>query len=144
MGRSRCFLPGEVAPGERRGDLVEASEAAVLAQEHRQEFERSRIEMIRGYAEVRDCRREYLLNYFGEKFDAPCGYCNNCEAGVVIEEDEEGEPFPVNSRVTHKKWGEGMVQRPEGDKMVVLFDTVGYKTLGIDLVVERSVLEQAE
>ena len=132
--------------GERHHD--EASGEAARAQERREEFERSRIEMIRGYAarlrgyaEVRDCRREYLLNYFGEEFDAPCGYCVNCEAGFVVEEDEGSEPFPVNSRVVHAKWGEGLVQRYEGDKMVVLFDEVGYKTLGVDLVVERGLLD---
>ena len=97
--------------------------------------------MVRGYAEVRDCRREYLINYFGEEFDGPCGYCNNCEAGVVVEEDEGNEPFPVYSRVVHEKWGGGMVQRYEGDKMVVLFDEVGYKTLRVELMMERGLLD---
>ena len=139
------MLPtGEVALGDFKGDLAEASEAATRAQEHRGEFERSRIEMMRGYAEVRDCRREYLLNYFGEEFDDPCGYCDNCEVGVVIEGDKYQEPFPINSRVTHQKWGEGMVQRYEGDKMVVLFDEVGYKTLDVELVIERGLLEVAK
>jgi ATP-dependent DNA helicase RecQ len=136
------ILPtGEVIRAERRSDLSEASEEAARVQGHREEFDRSRIEMVRGYAEVRDCRREYLLNYFGEEFDAPCGYCDNCEAGVVVEEDEEAEPFPINSRVAHEKWGEGLVQRYEGDKMVVLFEEVGYKTLGVDLVTEGDLLK---
>ena len=136
------ILPtGEVIRAERHSDLSEASEEATRIQGHREEFDRSRIEMIRGYAEVRDCRREYLLNYFGEEFDAPCGYCDNCEAGVVVEEDEEAEPFPINSRVAHDKWGEGLVQRYEGDKMVVLFEEVGYKTLGVDLVTEGDLLK---
>ncbi len=98
--------------------------------------------MVRGYAEMRDCRREYLLNYFGEEYDAPCGYCDNCEAGVAVEEDEE--PFPINSRVIHEKWDEGLVQRYEGDKMVVLFDEVGYKTLGVGLVIERGLLDATQ
>ncbi|MBC8122265.1 MAG: ATP-dependent DNA helicase RecQ, partial [Gemmatimonadaceae bacterium] len=41
-------------------DPVEAAEAAARAQEHRRQYERSRLEMMCGYAEVRDCRREYL------------------------------------------------------------------------------------
>jgi len=136
------ILPtGDVIRGERYYDLGGASEEAAYAQEHREEFERSRIEMIRGYAEVRDCRREYLLNYFGEEFEAPCGYCDNCEAGVAVKEDEGSEPFPINSRVVHEKWGEGLIQRYENDKMVVLFDEVGYKTLGIDLVMEGGLLD---
>jgi ATP-dependent DNA helicase RecQ len=143
VGAVELLPNGEVAPGEFEGDLAEVSEVATRAQEHRGEFERSRIEMMRGYAEVHDCRREYLLNYFGEEFDEPCGHCDNCEAGVVVEEDEDQEPFPMSSRVTHKKWGLGSVQRYEGDKMVVLFDEFGYKTLDVELVLERGLLEVA-
>jgi ATP-dependent DNA helicase RecQ len=139
VGAVEILPMGEVVQGERYHNLDEASGEAARAQRHREEFERSRIEMMRGYAEVRDCRREYLLNYFGEKFDDPCGYCDNCEAGVVVEEDNE--LFPINSRIVHKKWGEGLVQRYEGDKMVILFDEVGYKTLGVKLVMERGLLE---
>jgi ATP-dependent DNA helicase RecQ len=143
VGAVEVLPTGEVVRGERYHDLDEASEEAAQAQEHREEFDRSRIEMMRGYAEVRGCRREYLLNYFGEEYDAPCGCCDNCEAGVVVEENESDEPFPINSRVVHEEWGEGLVQRYEGDKMMVLFDEVGYKTLGVELVMERGLLEAA-
>ena len=143
VGAVEILPTAEVAQGEQLPDLDEASEEEARAQEHREEFDRSRIEMVRGYAEVRDCRREYLLNYFGEEFDDPCGYCNNCEAGVVVEEYESDEPFPINSRVVHERWGEGLIQRYEGDKMVILFDEVGYKTLGVGLVIERGLLERA-
>ncbi len=141
VGAVEMLPTGEVAPGERGGDLFESSEAAAQAQEHRREFDRSRIEMMRGYAEVRDCRREYLLNYFGEEYDAPCGHCDNCEAGVGVEEDAQSQPFPLHSRVVHETWGEGTVQRYEGDKMVVLFERVGYKTLMVALVEDRGLLE---
>lgn len=50
------------------------------------------------------------------------------------------QPFPLNTRVRHDAWGEGLVQRYEVDKMVVLFDDVGYKTLDVDLVGERGLL----
>jgi ATP-dependent DNA helicase RecQ len=33
--------------------------------------------------------------------------------------------------------------RYEGDKMVILFDEVGYKTLGVDMVRQRGLLKQA-
>jgi ATP-dependent DNA helicase RecQ len=33
--------------------------------------------------------------------------------------------------------------RYEGDKMVILFDEVGYKTLAVDLVRQRSLLNEA-
>ena len=43
----------------------------------------------------------------------------------------------------HAEWGVGTVQRFEADKMVVLFDDVGYKTLSVDLVVAHELLEPA-
>ncbi len=131
----------EVAPGDRRDNLNEAIEDAARAQEQRRQFERSRVEMMRGYAELQDCRREYLLNYFGEEARKPCGYCDNCEKGILVHDDWQALPFPLHSRVIHGAFGPGLVQRYEGDKMVVLFDTVGYKTLAIDLVVTGGLLK---
>jgi ATP-dependent DNA helicase RecQ len=144
VGVVEVLPTGEVAQGEQLHNLEEASKEAARAQEYREQFDRSRIEMIRGYAEVHACRREYLLNYFGEEFDDPCGYCDNCEAGIVVEGNEGKTPFPINSRVVHEKWGEGLVQRYEDDKMVILFDEAGYKTLDVELVIERGLLEVAQ
>ena len=113
--------------------LSEALEEAAQADKQHQQFERSRLEMMRGYAEVRDCRREYLLNYFGEKIVTPCGACDNCQAGITTEKGDRLEPYAIESRVSHKSWGEGTVMRYEGDKVVVLFDEVGYKTLEVGM-----------
>jgi ATP-dependent DNA helicase RecQ len=133
----------EVARGKRGTDLTPLAAAAAAADQRHHQYGRSRIDMMRGYAEVLDCRREYLLNYFGQEIDAPCGYCDNCDAGIVVTEDDAHEPFPLNSRVTHTAWGEGLVERYEGDKMVVLFDTVGYKTLAVDVVTQNGLLQPA-
>ena len=51
------------------------------------------------------------------------------------------ELFPVHSQVRHDEWGAGTVGQVEADTITVVFDTVGYKTLGIDLVTERGLLE---
>ena len=99
--------------------------------------------MMRGYAETGDCRRRYLLNYFGEEYGPPCGHCDNCEAGQVAEQPGV-TPFPLESRVRHATWGEGLVLRYEGDKVVVLFDEVGYKTLAVPLVPSEGLLVPAE
>ena len=127
------------------GDVVLAAEppdgaAAVAAQDAAREYERSRVEMMRAYAELRDCRREFVLNYFGEPREEPCGFCDNCEAGLVVE--DRPQPFALAARVRHHTWGVGTIQRYEGDKLVVLFDEVGYKTLALDVVEAKGLLEE--
>jgi ATP-dependent DNA helicase RecQ len=94
---------------------------------------------MRAYAETDDCRRAFILSYFGEPFEPPCGNCDNCDAGRVPTPPAE-VPFPVGSRVVHGHWGEGVVQRYDDDAMVVLFDDVGYKTLALEVVRSRSLL----
>ena len=136
----------EVLPGgdvASRGDEgAGAAEEAGRAVASHHRVERSRVEMMRAYCETRDCRRQFLLNYFGEPFDDPCPNCDNCEAGTNVGEDVSTQPFPVSSRVRHRAWGQGTVVRYEGDdKAVVLFDEVGYKTLWVPAVVEGELLE---
>jgi ATP-dependent DNA helicase RecQ len=131
---------GEVTVTADMRDAHTVAETAVQAEERHHLFVRSRIEMMQGYAEVLDCRRGYLLNYFGEPMHEPCGYCDNCDAGIVVVDDKSAEPFPIDSRVAHQSWGEGLIVRYEGDKMVVLFDKIGYKTLATALVVANGLL----
>jgi ATP-dependent DNA helicase RecQ len=45
--------------------------------------------------------------------------------------------------VAHGQWGEGVVHRYDDDAIVVLFDEVGYKTLALAVVTERSLLAPA-
>ena len=44
-------------------------------------IQKSRIEMMRAYAETLRCRRQFLLQYFGETDVRLCGDCDNCHAG---------------------------------------------------------------
>ena len=118
----------------------EAVRAAAEAEERRRSFDRSRVDMMRAYAETSDCRRAFLLSYFGEPFTPPCGRCDNCEKGLSAPPPDD-VPFDVGTRVRHEQWGEGVVQRYEDASLVVLFDEAGYKTLALDVVVERGLLQ---
>jgi len=106
-----------------------------------------------GLAEADSCRREFLLAYFGEAYRPPCGNCDVCDARGPAEATRTGGPAtvpegapPVGARVRHASWGEGTVARidAEDDQLTVVFDDVGYKTLGIGLVAERRLLEEID
>jgi ATP-dependent DNA helicase RecQ len=140
-GAVRVQTDGDVAAVRDAPPAAEAVRAAAEAEEMRRSFDRSRVDMMRAYAETDDCRRAFLLSYFGEPFEPPCGRCDNCEAGRVSAPPED-VPFAVGARVAHEAWGEGVVQRYDDDAMVVLFDEAGYKTLALEVVRSRHLLTE--
>ncbi|MFZ5843246.1 MAG: DNA helicase RecQ [Pseudomonadota bacterium] len=48
------------------------------ASEQQKRVELAKLNAMLGYAEVTTCRRQVLLNYFGESGHPPCGNCDNC------------------------------------------------------------------
>ncbi len=125
------------------GELDGVIARAVQAEEKRKEVERSRVDMMRTYAELRTCRREFLLAYFGEEPPGRCGHCDVCDAlGDEAEEvlgvdDLAGTGLSIGERVRHGIWGEGVVQHGDPGKVTVAFDEVGYKTLAVEVLRER-------
>ena len=122
---------------------------AVDFAEQRRNIEESRLEMMRQYAETSECRRRFLLNYFGEDAPDMCGFCDNCERAeqegqeLGPAESAAPQPFPLQSRVMHKEWGPGMVMSYEDETVTVLFESEGYKTLSLELVQQKDLLEPA-
>jgi ATP-dependent DNA helicase RecQ len=134
---------GEVVQREDAPPVEEAVEEGAEASEEREEFEKSRLEMMRSYAEHNGCRRDFVLSYFGEEHDPPCGNCDNCDAGLVESEPDAVRPFEIGTLVTHSEWGQGEVQRYDANRVVVLFESVGYRTLDLELVEEKGLLQAA-
>jgi ATP-dependent DNA helicase RecQ len=122
------------------GSAVAASEAETSRED---EIERSRLEMMRRYAEHTGCRRSFLLSYFGQSYPGPCGTCDNDATSAPAEATTGGEPFALGERVVSERWGKGTVQRYDGDQLTVLFDDHGYRDLLVPLVVERRLLRRA-
>ncbi|MGW0364732.1 RecQ family ATP-dependent DNA helicase [Streptomyces sp. NPDC002990] len=135
----------------------EAAERASEAAAARRRLERSRVEMMRAYAETTGCRRRLLLGYFGEAYEAPCGSCDVCQSAgsdapaadptagasgtdAGPSEHPAAAEFPAGTRVRHREWGDGMVLSEEGDRITVLFDSMGYRTLSLAAVSEQDLL----
>ena len=57
--------------------VAEALKASEEKMEREGEVERSRLTMMRHYAEHPGCRRSFLLTYFGQDYPGPCGNCDN-------------------------------------------------------------------
>jgi ATP-dependent DNA helicase RecQ len=126
----------DLTPEEAAGQAAELSEK-------RKQLDRTRIEVMRDYAETRSCRRQFLLGYFGEALDEPCGFCDTCEAGTAQQHNSSArtdEEFPPDSRVRHPEWGQGTVMQREADRITVLFDDAGYRTLSLSTVHDKDLL----
>jgi ATP-dependent DNA helicase RecQ len=161
---------------------VQAARAALSEVERHQTVQRSRVDMMRQFAESRSCRGQALLAYFGDRLDGPCGHCDNCAAAPAPEPATKrkrrakvrashaqsvaprgrpdharpvtptrpttvpsqpgpgAEPFAVGATVRHPVWGLGTVLGYEDDRMTVLFESVGYKTLSVGVVRTRDLL----
>jgi ATP-dependent DNA helicase RecQ len=126
---------------------VAAALAASEAETEREnEIERTRLTMMRRYAEHAGCRRSFLLSYFGQDYPGPCGNCDNDLAGAGPPPAGAAPaevPFAVGARVVSERWGQGTVQRYDGDHVTVLFDEHGYRELSVPVVLERALLRPA-
>jgi ATP-dependent DNA helicase RecQ len=142
VGAIEILPTGEAAARPDAPELPKAAQAVARLQQRRRWHELARLEMMRGYAETRDCRRRYLLTYFGDEAGTVCGFCDTCEAGLPAAESEDPAPFPRNTWVVHNTWGKGLVVGSEGDKVRVLFDEAGYKTLAVSYAGEQDLLRR--
>jgi ATP-dependent DNA helicase RecQ len=115
--------------------------AALDLARRRRELDRSRLEMMRQYAETTRCRRQFILGYFGEQLPEPCGNCDTCDAGTATAvEPAAPVGFAAQQAVRHREWGSGVVMSTEPDRVTVLFDEVGYKTLALPAVLGQRLL----
>ncbi|WP_427917187.1 RecQ family ATP-dependent DNA helicase [Streptomyces sp. cg40] len=64
-------------------DVDAAVQSALAVHATHLKLEQSRVDMMRGYSETTDCRRRFLLGYFGDSVRAPCAACDNCTGAVV-------------------------------------------------------------
>jgi ATP-dependent DNA helicase RecQ len=113
-----------------------------LAEAH-QKLERSRVDMMRAYAETDRCRAEFLVGYFGERVDQ-CGVCDNCRNGVAPAPTPDDAAFAVQAAVVHEEFGDGVVTDVEDDRLTVLFNDVGYRTLSLAVVEEEGLLRRVD
>ncbi|MFD9403694.1 RecQ family ATP-dependent DNA helicase [Streptomyces sp. NPDC060011] len=147
-------------PGARRDVCVREAVRIATA---RVDLERSRVEMMRAYAETNGCRRRHMLGYFGETLaEGDCAGCDTCARTQELKETpvrtgdilsgtgpDPLEPeaagtadsdFPPGMKVGHSTWGEGQVMSEEGNRITVLFESAGYRTLSLPAVQARGLL----
>ena len=138
----RLVRDADDLPGD--ADVEKVVEAVVDRAEAQRRLQESRVEMMRAYAETDRCRSAFMLGYFGAEVRDRCGICDNCTSGVAPEEGRDPDaPYVVEGRVRHDEFGAGTVTDVEDDRVTVLFEDAGYKTLSLELVEEHGLLEEA-
>ncbi|HWH13621.1 MAG TPA: RecQ family ATP-dependent DNA helicase [Miltoncostaeaceae bacterium] len=157
VARLVAIMEGQGIARERRGrvrllrDDFDPAAIPLEEEEHRRAYERSRREMMRGYADTHECRRAFILGYFAEEL--PGGHCTMCDndtRGEAARARAEGsedaaaaggdDGWAPGVRVRHEAWGEGTVHRVGDGALTVLFESEGYKTLDVGLVRDRALL----
>lgn len=120
---------------------AQAARTAAERQEERRAIERSRVEVVRTYADTTDCRRRLLLELLGERHPRPCGACDSCDAGTSVE--VEDAPLRPGQAVEHAEFGAGQVSVVEEDRVTVFFADRGYVTLDTAVAWESGLLRDA-
>ncbi len=145
VGRILNLLEEVTAGGDAPRAQADLVDAVVAQGEAHRTMERSRVEMMRAYAEedVR-CRWLFILGYFGEDAGEPCGHCDHCEAGTAVPEPAaDATRYRPQSRVSHPQFGEGTVMDVADDTVTVLFEGAGYRTLALEIVEGEHLLTDA-
>ncbi|RCK71418.1 ATP-dependent DNA helicase RecQ [Desertihabitans brevis] len=152
-----CAHSGDDPEDEGAEDGSMVARVVERAGAHRR-MQQTRIEMMRRYVESTTCRQRFLLHYFGDELEEPCGHCDNCRSGATEQHDravgerteraaeggaEWAGRFEVEQQVRHREFGPGVVVEVEGERVTVLFEQDGYRTLDLPTVVESDVLEPA-
>jgi ATP-dependent DNA helicase RecQ len=132
-GRGRIVHSRQVSAEQAVREAVSLSEA-------HEELIRSRVAMMGGYADTTGCRRQFLLGYFGEHLGTPCGNCDTCANGTAQARPRRRGQFTLQAAVDHDEWGPGVVMALEDDRLTVLFDAVGYRTLSVQAVEDNDLL----
>ena len=134
------------APRPPRG-VEEIVDAVIARAEAQRRLERSRVDMMRAYAETDRCRMQFLLAYFGEQMTEVCGRCDTCEAGTAQAASHAVRsvetPYAVGADVVHRAFGPGSVVDVDDETVTVLFDEVGYRTLDAGIVERKGLLDTA-
>jgi len=76
----RDGLPADAWMAYSMGDVVAMRKILENSNAGRQHqwVEQHKLNAMFGYCETAACRRQVLLNYFGEDFRGPCDHCDNC------------------------------------------------------------------
>lgn len=96
--------------GTADDDVDAVVQSALAVHATHLELERSRVDMMRGYAETTDCRRRFLLGYFGDSVPVPCGACDNCAgpvtkpAGGLRRQQSEDGGRPRKAAARRRRW----------------------------------------
>lgn len=135
----------------RSEDMNKAGFRAASGEEDRKQYEQGRRLMMQAYGEKHECRRAFLLHYFGDVYEGPCGNCDadltEAEESVAVVPDKDNMPvelpFAAGDDVVHSEWGEGTVQSTDDGSVTLLFSAVGHKVLDSRLVLDNNLLQKA-
>ena len=146
LGAVERHATGELAITREEPDTAALAQEAAREREKRREREGERVELMRAYAETAGCRRQFILDYFGESSAERCGFCDNCDKQAALAPRLRArEPeFAERSFVRHSDFGRGMVLRRERSQLVVVFDSVGEKKIALAAVRRGGLLEATD
>lgn len=128
-------------------DNLNLHDLSLEREERRKAFEKSRWDMMQMYAELKECRRKFILNYFGD--DSKKTMCNICDndflnstQNAITNPSNDQTSFKLGDSIKHTSMGKGTVQRIVGRNITILFEETGYRTLDLEIINKSNLLER--
>ncbi len=142
--REATYIPPFRGRGLRILQRPESKKLAIDFQtlQLRKAYELEKLDRVMAYASSEDCRRHYLLHYFGESIkDGRCGACDNCDSIQKVREPEINQADPVLAvkilsgvARLNERFGIGMVAKVltgSDDRMLHHFELQRLSTYGL-------------
>ncbi|WP_416961368.1 RecQ family ATP-dependent DNA helicase, partial [Streptomyces sp. Agncl-13] len=106
---SRFTGTADADDGSADDDVDAVVRSALALHANHRKLEQSRIDMMRGYSETTDCRRQFLLGYFGDSAPVPCGACDNCtdlvtEPASGLRRKRSGDAGQPHKAAARRRW----------------------------------------
>ena len=151
-GRIAVSIEGHVTVVDATSHASDLADEVVEQQNRFRDWRSRRIREMEAFAQTGECRRQTLLAYFGEEVPGFCGTCDNCRSGRSVSKKvrdrvdarqttSRHKPWPVNSGVTHKTFGRGIVQAYGAGNVDVLFETAGKRSISVEFARSKQLIE---
>lgn len=146
---SKCillFAPQDIMINRYLLDHKDMTELDPDDRETVRERDRKRLQVMERYCYTTDCLRNYILKYFGENPESPCGDCGNCQREFeTLDMTEEAKKIINCVYETRGRYGKNIIIDTVAGAKTARLEEIkasGYQSYGVLASANRNLLRR--